>query len=174
MQFKRCIGLTSVALSAGILLSGTAAADYYSYVYTPKGNSVSVFVMTSEFSQKEIAASDAKTKRTYPRASLVGSTSRKYNCHSYAWYNNSSNNNVWMNDPTRYRTDGSYIGYCSVKPNAFDKVYYPSNTPDNSHSAISLGGGQARSKWGQGPLMSHPINYGPKIYQMSCYNSYRR
>lgn len=165
---KKVIGLF-VCVCMLAMFPGVSLADYSSTVKTPKGSAVSVRVITSEFSSKEIASVNATYQKAYPKAKLLRSASKKYNCHSYAWYSQSTSNNVWMDDPTKYMTDGSYAGFCSVNPPSGYKVNYP-----GTHSAISVGNGIVQSKWGQAPLMEHGITYGPAVYKMNCYRSYKR
>ena len=40
-------------------------------------------------------------------ATRIAPSSSKYNCHSYAWYMQSTSNPYWMNDPSSYYTDWS-------------------------------------------------------------------
>jgi hypothetical protein len=167
---KRYFAASVVSMS--IFSCSLALAGFNTTVSTPKGTKVPVYVISTleEMSAVEINAWNAKTKAAYPKATFISSSTRKYNCHSYAWYWQSSANNAWMSSPKSYWTDGSYLGYCSATPPSGSKVNYP----NGDHSAISLGGGYVQSKWGQGPLMKHPVGYGPSIYNMSCYYTYKR
>lgn len=91
----------------------------------------------------------------HPNAIMRGSATNKYNCHSYAWYNNSIYNNIWLyasingnNQLSKYWTNDLYV---SCTQSSAEKVYYPSG----DHSAIVLSNGKYLSKWGAGPLMEH-------------------
>lgn len=133
-------------LNPGNVLYG----DYDSYVYTPNQTQVPVIVRTYEFSPEEIQEIDDHFTSAYPNATLLRSASRKYNCHSYAWYSQNVNNNKWMNNPSAYWEDGSY--QMQEHPKAGDKVYYDVT---DSHSAIVESKDTFVSKWGKAPLMRH-------------------
>lgn len=98
----------------------------------------------------------------YPNATLRGATTRKYNSHSYAWYESSIGNRVWIdyndhdNNPQlqKFWTDDAYVE-CSEEE--ADVILYT----DTNHSAIKLTNGNYLSKWGEGPLMEHAPSYGP-------------
>ncbi|MFV2017880.1 hypothetical protein [Micromonospora sp. LOL_023] len=144
--------------------------DYYSTVYTPNGTPVSVITMTSELTSAQITSGNNYVATNYPSATRERNASRKYNCHSYAWYSTSSANNRWMNSPgdDQYWLDGSYtrwhppyIWFSNMK------LSYASD----DHSGIWVGtGSYVRSKWGQLPLMYHYWNYSP--YSSATTNSY--
>jgi hypothetical protein len=141
-----------------ILIGISAAlADYNCNVYTPRNSKVPVFCKTYESPPAEILASNNYVKVTYPKAAILRPSSRKYNCHSYAWYSQSTSNSVWMDDPSKYWLDGSYYQYNYFAPGI--KIYYV-----NQHSAISTGTtGYLYSKWGKLPLMYHYYTYSPYI-----------
>lgn len=142
-----------------VLYIGLARADYESTVKTPKGSTVPVIIKTWELSSSEIKSLDNKFKKSYPNAHFIRSSSRKYNCHSYAWYNSAATSK-WMNSPARYMSDGSYYQISlSTPPSPYTKVYYP----NGNHSARMgfEGGGYHWSKWGSGPVMQHKASYSP-------------
>lgn len=137
-----------------------APEDYSSTVYTPYGSSVSVTTMTWELSSSEIAYLNNWVAQNYPNATRETDASRKYNCHSYAWYSTLTSNNRWMSTPNDdiYWTDGSYL--LSSSQGSGSKVSYPSSS---DHSAIQATSSstQLRSKWGQLPRMLHAYDYSP-------------
>lgn len=139
------------------VLSIPSIADSCTVVYTPNGSAVSAYYMTYELSTSERNSLDSTTQSAYPNATLLRSSSRKYNCHSYAWYSQSSSNSIWIDDPSTYWEDYSYSGYCSSWPYSGSKVYYQYG----NHSAIVYSGLTFTSKWGQGPLMRHSSTYCP-------------
>lgn len=136
---------------------GLELKDYNSTVYTPKGSAVPVTVMTWEFSGSTIAAGNAEIEAAYPNAVRETNTSRRYNCHSYAWYSLSTSNDKWMNTPgdDKYWQDGSYIPAPII---AGARVSYPASA---DHSAIAISASEYRSKWGQYPRMRHAPCYTP-------------
>ncbi|MFI3255773.1 MAG: hypothetical protein R3Y63_15825 [Eubacteriales bacterium] len=84
-----------------------------SYVYTPKGSSVFVYLDRdwSYYSITEATAVKLNNEMIgkYPNAVYVPySLTPAFNCHSYAWYSTNLNNNRWMPYPGAFITDGSY------------------------------------------------------------------
>lgn len=121
-----------------------------------------------ELSASEIASLRVYVTNTFPKATILRSATRKYNCHSYAWYSQSTSNKIWLNTCITYRTDSkSYkrkIGLINVN----DKVVYGADvhsgivykTNGDSTGALCT----VRSKWGQMPLMEHKALYVPSSY----------
>ncbi|MBQ3246167.1 MAG: hypothetical protein IJB06_05570 [Bacteroidales bacterium] len=102
----------------------------------------------------------------YPDAIIRGPATRRYNCHSYAWHDSSTDNDVWLNATlddfttlqlSKYWTKDLYISCTATEA---EKVHYPSG----DHSAIKLSNGNYLSKWGQWPLMEHTLTYCPYYY----------
>jgi len=144
--------------------------DYYSTVYTPNGTPVTVITMTSELTSAEITSYNNYVDNYYPSATRERNASRKYNCHSYAWYSTSTANNRWMNSPgdDQYWLDGSYIRW-QIPYQWFPNMKLSYTSDD--HSGIWVGtGNYVRSKWGQLPLMYHYWNDSP--YSSATTNSY--
>ncbi|MFY1696884.1 hypothetical protein [Solwaraspora sp. WMMA2101] len=147
--------------------------DYASTAYTPNGSAVSVITMTSELTSAQISSYNSYVATNYPSASRERNASRKYNCHSYAWYSTSSANDRWMNTPgdDQYWLDGSYTRW------RIPYRWFPSmklSYASDDHSGIWAGesGEYVRSKWGQLGLMYHYWTYSP--YNSSTTNSYFR
>jgi hypothetical protein len=159
---KAVLGSSHLALSKRSGLT----KDYYSTVYTPKGSAVTVITMTYELSLADIAACNSWVETNYPNAIRLTNCSRRYNCHSYAWYSQSASNTVWMNTPgdDTYWQDGSYI---SASITGGQKVSYASD----DHSAIAISSSVYESKWGSLPVMRHAPCDSP--YNCSTLNGYR-
>jgi len=151
---------------------------YYGTVYTPNGSSVEVKVDLAELSQAEINAWSAWVATNYPLATKLYNATQKYNCHSYAWYSQSSSNIRWMNyynqyggsNVSEYWTDGSYsqISGGSAYPGV--KLFYGGQ----DHSAIFYGYSlygvyTSISKWGPGPRMQHDLWYCPYYPNSTVY-----
>lgn len=110
-------------------------------------------------------------QENFPRAILVSLPTLNYNCHSYAWYQANEQNNVWMPDPSKYMTDGSYKYVGSIAatlPNPTgvvpgNKVFYknPTANKKGTHSAIVYSSSEYISKWGDGYLARHTPVYCP-------------
>lgn len=89
----------------------------YQFIHTPAGSMVRVRPVTTEHSLEEIARFDNQMAEKYPNAIKIRSASLKYNCHSYAWYSKSVDNNYWIEaydadigiyNLKHYKEDGSY------------------------------------------------------------------
>ena len=165
-----CINKVSKAnqLNTEDLLGSTIAPtrnDIPGYVYTPNGSSVLVY-SRDELSPEQIDNYNYIGDALVPEANRIAPSSKLYNCHSYAWYFQSTLNSYWMNDPTNYYTDGSY----EVSTGEIgDIICYFDDCDGNLHSGIvidTLEGtsngvcGDAdlkivRSKWGQLGLYEH-------------------
>ena len=134
------------------VVPGTAASDTVfgttdtsTTVKTPKGTSVPATKRTTELTAAQIAANTSSWRTSTPRATLHRSSTRKYNCHSYAWYSTVSANNIWINSPNedKYWTDGSYRLNSNVGQ-AGRKVSYSKD----DHSAITINATEFYSKCG--------------------------
>ncbi len=142
--------------------SVASANQIITYVYTPNGSKVQV--IQRAYNAAEAAQAYYYTISTYPNVIVKSKATTNYNCHSYAWYSQDVNNNVyWMNDPALYISDGSYkkLG----KKALGQKVCYIKGTKEYVHSGIvySLSNGKTTiiSKWGAGPLVCHEVSYCP-------------
>lgn len=141
--------------------------DYsYEYVYTPNNTVVQVIKFDSDLEPYIIAAINEEYDSKFPEAERLSSATKYYNCHSYAWYEQSTNNPYWMDNPAAYYSDGSYIE--TTTPEVGDIVCYYSSSNLNLHSGVivevngnSLSTIVVESKWGQCGLYSHTANYCP-------------
>lgn len=130
-------------------------------VLTPKQTKVTV-KKYDELTNAEITAINSRTDRSYPNATRTYTATKRFNCHSYAWYSQStSTNKYWMDNPSAYWTDGSYVSSSAA---AGRKVRYMSG----QHSAImyryTSGEIYYVSKWGQAGVYKHSPSYGPSEY----------
>lgn len=134
------------------------------YVSTPENNPVPVY-QDLTWADHGITAEQANQYfndllLTYPYAIKKTDCSPAYNCHSYAWYSTSTSNRYWMDDPTTYMTDNSYIS--STAAASGRRVYY--NNPggvydDHSGIVYSVYSGfvGVRSKWGWAGVVEHNV-----------------
>lgn len=132
-------------------------------VYTPKGTPVMAYYELT-WEDFGTTATEAKAQNIallslYPSASQDAPIDPSYNCHSYAWYQQSTANKCWIDFPDAYVTDGSYV---SATPAAGNRItYYDSALQQYSHSGILISGGtspsniRVRSKWGMLGLIIH-------------------
>lgn len=110
--------------------------------------------------EQQIAAS---LQDIYTSAVLVQQPSPKYNCHSYAWHNQTTGNKYWINFPDIYIDDGSYV--FKDTPAANRKITYkPQNSLIYSHSGIVVTAGSSDStttivsKWGYNATFRHKVD----------------
>lgn len=143
--------------SAHSFMADPSRGDRLETVYTPRGSAVSVWRPGWNFDPYTIASTDKWITDSYPFAFKLSPTSRNYNCHTHAWYLTGTGIKVWMDDPTKYMTDGSYR-----KLDTQDLIAHNPPMPDGAivhynngtHSAIKRGI-NFESKWGDYPLMLH-------------------
>ncbi len=133
---------------------------------TPNGTGVYAHII-QEMTASEISGLDGYMDYLFPNAYRVSSSTRHYDCHSFAWYSQNTNTNIyWIYHPyeAAYWGDGSYTA-SSIGTNR--KVGYNSG----EHSAIvaaysSTGAYPTRflSKWNDAGLYLHSPNYGPDFH----------
>jgi hypothetical protein len=136
-------------------------------VYTPNGTAVPVLKRGELLTATQKQEINNHVSTYYPNATKLREPTTNYNCHSYAWYSQSSSNIYWMDNPNAYMTDGSY-SYTS-NPVANNKVWYNSG----GHSGIiysrasgpigpnAYGTITETSKWGAWGLYRHGAMYCP-------------
>lgn len=145
-----------------------------SYVTTPCGTKVPVITTSCPHSQAEHDDMDAEVLRSYPTVTRISRGSCRYNCHSYAWYSQSTNNPYWINSPAEYMTDGSYskvmsgINNSSINASSGDRVFWGTNSSPihsailhSSSSGVPLATRIVYSKWGQLGVFKHQVATSP-------------
>ena len=138
-------------------------------IYTPNGSPVVTFLMCESSIEKRKSL-DQYYAQHYPHAVQIKtydncSSTRKFNCHGYAWLRVEQNIDRWIGtgwpndivDPEKiYITDGSYT---EVSQETYPgKVFWASgdHTPITTEQQ-----GIFISKWNEWPLMKHSWNYSP-------------
>ena len=97
-------GVTGVFYQSVNEHSGASTYAYNSYVQTPNGSDVLVYVWQSsdgDFSTTAKQELADEVAVAYPNATRLRHATIKYNCHSYAWYSTSASNIRWMPYPGR-------------------------------------------------------------------------
>lgn len=134
-------------------------------VKTPKGTSVPVTIVSPDLSSVEKALLNSIFDNKYPKATRKSPATTNYNCHSYAWYSQSTGNRYWMNNPTAYMTDGSYKRSTDIRPRQGFKVYYYNADHSGVVNNIKVISGVQTflywSKWGSAGLYEHTVSYCP-------------
>lgn len=142
-------------------------SDQSTFLYTPNGTMVLAF-MNAELDPVYLAFLNGLYTFSHPDAIPISGSTNRYNCHSYAWYWQSTYNEYWIPIADSYVTDGSYslrTNYTNVPVGT--RVYYPDGehtayvsevTPGTHSSPSTL---IVTSKWGPGPLMRHTAGDSP-------------
>jgi len=135
-------------------------------VQTPRGNSVIVFRALNEMNSNLINQINYEFDMSFPNASRISTASAKYNCHSFAWYRQDTSNPFWMNDPSEYYNDNSYV---ESTGRIGDIICYYDRNGTNIHSGVVISRLQGpsnnvcgdsdlvtvESKWGAAGLYQH-------------------
>ena len=154
-------------------------------IYTPMCKEVVTFLMC-ESSTSTRSYWDTYFKSNYPKATQIKtydgySSTRRFNCHGYAWLRVEQGIDRWIgtgwsNDIYKpeqiYMTDGSYI--------FISQETYPGKVSwaSGDHTAVTTAvQGTLISKWNEFPLMQHAWNYSPYgtsnlKYYVKCLTSY--
>lgn len=132
------------------------------YVKTPKGSNVKAYKNLTwddhlEVTESEAIANHKAVKNQYPSVSIISGINPKYNCHSYAWHSTSTSNIYWIDNPSPYINDGSYIEASRYKVGS--KLVYIKNGK-RIHSAIIAAVSDnhltyVKSKWGTLGVYKH-------------------
>lgn len=154
--------VTNKSAAKDLILAATNSS-----VKTPKGTTVPVIIRGEELSSTQRTQLNTSYINAYPNATFVSTSTSKYNCHSYAWYSESTSNTYWMNNPSAYMSDGSYSSVTSlINAVIGTRVYYDNG--EHSGVVYQAGGPLASakylkviSKWGTAPLMKHQADYSP-------------
>lgn len=162
-------------------MAARAAGDTWTsvtgVVKTPKGSSVpEVYKRTPELTSSEKSQINSDMASLYPNATRVAAPTVTYNCHSYAWYQQSTSNPYWIgkyNAPSIYTTDGSYSKYTGT-PRSGMKAWYNAG----EHSGVSIGAKSesgvqvhyVKSKWGMCGIYEHAFSYSPYTASVVWYS----
>lgn len=132
------------------------------------GKKCQAYKALTEFDKSLIESLDNEYDAKYPSANRLYSATGRFNCHSYAWYNqNCDTNDIWVDEPDTL-ISGNYYNETST-PIAGDRICYYNSDGFNLHSGIVeevLGGvsngvcGDANtvsvvSKWGSAGVYRH-------------------
>lgn len=150
-----------------------------STVYTPNGTAVPVLRRGEELTSDEKAYMAQQVREAFPSASILGPATTNYNCHSYAWFSQSTSNPYWMDFPYYYWQDGSYYQNGSINvstPPINTRTVYHWPTLQSAHSAIAMysSGNRYVSKWGDTPLVRHSAYDNPYYYSGVSLVTYSR
>jgi len=147
-------------------------------IYTPKGHLVVAYYIPDEYPDSLRDVFDNAYSLEYPNADLIityggYSTTKKFNCHGYAWHVSEGGDYVWIgagpsgNQEAIYWQDYPEPSYIQIPSAHFPggKVSYGYNN-SHDHSAVVAnplihGDGWVVSKWGDKVLMRHAYGDNP-------------
>ena len=101
---------------------------------TPTGKSFTAYHYKNDLISSEINYSIEWLASLYPDALLLDNPTVMYNCHSYAWYDASSNNQYWIESPSVFYLDSSLVTASTGNPG--DIVVYKDSQGNPIHSGI--------------------------------------
>lgn len=101
-NLRSSISIIEQAIDSSMMTYSHATKTYNS-VKTPMGTTVDTWTWKEEMSQQSIDDRLEYVATYYPEVSILRNPTQMYNCHSYAWHNQSPSNDKWMQDPTAYR-----------------------------------------------------------------------
>ncbi len=142
-------------------------------VFTPLGSPVQAMYGYTIFDHTTPTNAQIRNnnfKSSFPNAVELSSINPAYNCHSYAWHQQSTSNNYWINYPAvnEYMTDGSYS---SSNPAIGRRVVYKNSSGAAGHSGVIsafTSTTYVTSKWEYCGLFYHTLTDCP--YYSSCPN----
>ena len=151
------------SLGINVVADGTSARSE-NRLPIPRNTEI-YYAENIEASSAELNALTQMYTSNYPNAIVRGPSTMKYNSHSYAWYQSSTDNDKII--PSFYNGNfqlddfwqsGGLFSSCGDNTSA--KIVYYS---DSDHSAAKVSYNTYVSKWGYGPLMEHAPSYCPYI-----------
>ena len=135
---------------------------------TPSGNPITVtwyYNRTPELTIDQISQIEETVYMNYGLYPARDATV-KYNCHSYAWHDQSSSNKYWIDLPDDYLEDP--LVDRTHTPTVDDRIVYQKNkNGEYLHSGIYIKSGSAlrvASKWGNWGLYYHAVDNCPAEY----------
>lgn len=155
--------------NAGFTLNGLNY-EFETYVKTQGNVDVPAFTAIDELDPARIQAY-ISAAQMYPGVEILGNPTGDYNCHSYAWYMESTNNPFWIVNVETYAYDAHTESREKTEvPQPGDICVYLKDG-QMVHSAVidHIEGDTiiCRSKWGPSVLCEHPIGSVPADYWAS-------
>lgn len=140
------------------------------YTHTYGQNPVEIWSALTDFEALEKQSLTYVTARDY-MITIYGQATSAYNCHSYAWYSQSTDNpycifsaEEYVNDPHIIKLSGSQASDVQVG----DYICYRGiNSISHSAVVVEISGNTVYvvSKWGANGLFKHPIATVPDSYR---------
>ena len=109
------------------------AATIYDTVYTPSGTAVTVSVCDDPMPMGEIDRFRLAAELFYD-VEFLATPTYAYNCHSYAWIDQSTSNPYWLTNPTPFIQDPYYAE--TTTPEEGDIIVYYTASGVAQHSGV--------------------------------------
>lgn len=140
--------------------------------FTLDGDRIPLLTSLTEYTNVKISNQLALVMKEFPNLIVGDYPTQKYNCHSYAWYDDSIDNQYWLNDIDVYLNDihSEEISDPSVGAKC---VYYDSSGKPLHSAIITKIEGEyitCVSKWGANGLFVHEREYVPSGYKYNGIN----
>jgi hypothetical protein len=176
---KRVVVLFLMILSFSVFLSGCAmthdemaAVVLHEFGITVMSRTVTITarggtrMLAYEWTSGELTIANKnelrnRVLREYPNAHFVSEATTKFNCHSLAWWNQSTYTNIiwidfndaFLRDPASTFIASSTQTTTPQGVSSGHKVHYHGD----NHSGIVFSSTEVTSKWGNGPILHHRI-----------------
>ncbi len=150
-------------------LTEAVTRSYDGVVLTPRKTEVDVTydldwaeqtIIQGQYVNYDIAEEQSELyEQIFTSAEILRDPAPDYNCHSYAWYTQATNNNCWLWDPSAYTTDGSYRSAGTAVNNRVTYTRVGTGVIEHSGIITSVSSGPAivTSKWGPLSLFRHEV-----------------
>lgn len=133
---------------------------------TPAGTPVALWKPQYEWTTASQEERDEYYSNLFPESYLVGISCWRYNCFSYAFFDQSKNNQFRLTAIDAFFSDGSLREVSS--PRIGDYIVYFDTEGNPIHIGVVESASSklviVRSKWGNGPLMDHASDEVPSEY----------
>ncbi len=123
---------------------------YWGYEIIDGKNVYCYQLCDDEYTDSEKTAIAVRMENNYPTFLKMKDATKKYNCHSYAWYSTSMYNNLWIDHPSPLYSDTDYYRKWQTAdgiPKWESRILFYSNS-GLQHSAIITSYPQCKSKLG--------------------------
>lgn len=166
---------TKTNLNIGINPTNGAKV-YYGYQYVNNTKTYCYKYYSGEYSSTEKKNIESAFESQHPSFVKKRTCSKKYNCHSYAWYSTSKSNQLWMySDPTSIANDTNYYKKWRApmrNPKSGDKIIFYDSNGFALHSAILTSSTKCKSKLGSLGVYKTTISDMMSLYPASSSQTY--
>lgn len=137
--------------------------------YTLSGDRIPLQTSRYEYSDNQKNSYQSEILNEFPDLIVYGSPTKKYNCHSYAWYDESAQNQYWLSEIDVFLNDAHLTEIYYPVVGAICVYFDEYNTPLHSAVVKQVNGQYVTcvSKWGNMGLYVHERQYVPSAYKQN-------